>query len=148
MCKQIFTPEFSVISTWLKCTLYLDKFSAISLVFFSFLAEIRGYLFRHPCRLLVLCVVVATYGANNDDGVVGLTKYSHQLYWDIYITEMYMIFCTFFLFCLDKFFTKYHYSTLSLFSLKERGRRYDGYFVGGGTVSCHDDMRCNWLWQA
>ena len=35
MCKQISTPEFSVISTWLKCTLYLDKFSAISLVFFS-----------------------------------------------------------------------------------------------------------------
>ena len=48
------------------------------------------------------------------------------------------------LLCLDKFFTVYHYSTLSLFSLEAGDRRVDGYFVAGGIVICrYDKLRCH-----
>ena len=95
--------------------------------------------------LVVPCVVVTTYGATGDGRIVGLTTFCFQrsnwqnihtrLYWDSFLTEMYMVF--FFNFCLNKFFTVYHYSTLSLFSLKAGDRRVDGFFVAVGIVICH-----------
>ena len=51
----------------------LHKLSAISLEYFSSLAEIGGSLFWHLSSLVVPCVVVTTYGATGDDGIVGLT---------------------------------------------------------------------------
>ena len=45
-------------------------------------------------------------------------------------------FCIFVLFCLNKFFTVYHYNTLSLFSLKAGGRQVDDIFVAVSIVIC------------
>ena len=94
--------------------------------------------------LVVPCVVFTTYGATGDGRVVGQPfdfsalkrqNIRTRLYWDSFLTEMYMVFL--FYFCLNKFFTVYHYSTLSLFSLKAGDRRVDGFFVAVGIVICH-----------
>ena len=96
--------------------------------------------------LVVPCVVVTTYGNTGDGGIVGLRTFCFQCWTDKIFTHDYTeiisslkctwYFCILVLFCLNKFFTIYHYSTLSLFSLKAGGRRVDGYFVAVGIVIC------------
>ena len=96
--------------------------------------------------LVVPCIVVTAYGATGDGGIVGLTTFCFQRTTDKIFTHDYTeivyslkctwYFCIFVLFCLNKIFTTYHYSTLSLFSLKAGDRRVDGFFVTVGIVIC------------
>ena len=128
----------------------LHKLSAISLEYFSSLAEIGGSLFWHLSSLVVLCIVVTAYGATGDDGIVGLTTFCFQCstnkiftpHYSCSLTEMYTCFIM-----LGQFF--YHIIIVSFFFLLKVGdRQLDGFVVADGTVSCHDDLLCHWWWQA
>ena len=130
----------------------LYKLSAISLWYFPSRWNQGVAVLTSLSSLEVPCVVVTTYGAAGDGGIVGLTTFCFQRSTDKIFTHIYTeivaslkctwYFCIFVLFCLNKFFTVYHYSTLSLFSLKAGGRRVDGFFVAVGIVICCRSTNC------
>ena len=107
------------------------------MVFFPFVAEMsrssfwrlsRGWWYRPLSLRCYRC----------DGGIVALTYFV--------FTEIYMVFCIFVLFCLDRFFTAISLLYSFCFSLKAGVGRVDCYFVAGGIVICHyDKLRCH-LW--
>ena len=91
-------------------------------------------------------MAVKPYGASGEGGIIGLMTFCFQRSTNKIFTHDYTeifsslkctcYFCIFLLLCLNKFYSIHHYSTLSLFSLKARDRRVNGYFVAVGIVIC------------
>ena len=144
----IFTPGFTVISTPLKGTWYVE-----CLFCYAWMIIIKSLFLRKAGsrRLGSLSSLVATWvvitttcGANSDEfsgcrlhdllfAVLLLTEYLHPFYCDIYITERCMKILYIVLLCLETSLSLH----LFLFSHQKKRRRFHSFIVAGVTAFWH-----------